>query len=60
MNKIAELKEKHHKELTSYGDQVKEYVDQYGNDNSDYLTHRRNMCHYHRGAYNALIEVEKA
>jgi len=57
--KIDELKEKHRKELKNYGDQVSEYVDKHGNDNCEYLLHRRMMEHYHRGAYNVLIELER-
>lgn len=57
--KITDLKKHHKKEMLDYSEQIRNYVKDYGNDNSDYLIHRINMSSYHRGAYNTLIELEK-
>lgn len=58
--KIAKAKERHRVELESYSSRVREYIDKYGNDNCDYLLNMRMSTHYHRGAYNALVELERS
>lgn len=59
IDKIKKPKEKHKKEMDSYGKQVNEHIEKYGNDNCDYLIHNRLMSNYHRGAVNAFIELER-
>ena len=56
---LQKLKAKHKLEMENYSQQVREYVNEYSNDNCDYLTYRRDMSIYHRGAWNALNELEK-
>lgn len=58
-DKITKLKEKYQTELEEYGSQVNRYISEHGNDKCDYLQYRKDMCHYYRGAYNALIELER-
>ena len=57
--KLNTLKLHYQRELEYYSSQVCEYVEQYGDDGCDYLNHRRSMTSYYRGAYNALIELER-
>ena len=45
--------------MAGYSKECRDYVDRYGNDNCDYLNHRITMSNYHRGAVNALIELER-
>ena len=51
----------HHRGLMlDYDKQTREYMQEYGNDNCEYLLHRRIMYNYHRAAVNALVELEKS
>lgn len=54
---IEKAKNNYKNHLESYGKEIRQYIDKYGNDNSDYLIHRRLMESYHRGAFNALNEL---
>lgn len=57
--KIDKLKSEYQIALDKYSKIVREYVQEYGIDNSDYLIHRRLMEQYYRGKYNALCELEE-
>lgn len=59
MNKITELKEKHKKEMEKYDGEVRRLVSNGTPLECDYIIHRRIMSNYHRGAYNALVDLEK-
>lgn len=56
---IKKLRAVHTAEMNSYGDQVREYVAEYGAKPCDYLLHRQRIGDYHRGAVNVLITLEK-
>jgi uncharacterized protein YijF (DUF1287 family) len=58
--KIDEQKKVHEEKIQEFSAQVREYLTKNTNDGSDYLRFRQDMVLYHRGAYNALIELEKA
>jgi hypothetical protein len=58
--KIDEQKAIHEAKILEYSGQVQDYLTKYTNDGSDYLRFRQDMVLYHRGAYNALIDLEKA
>jgi len=57
MDKIEELRDKYNKELSWYRAQYDAYIQDYGEDKSDYLIHRINMIQYYRGAIAALTEL---
>lgn len=56
---VEDIKSRHEREMKNYSQQVRDYVDKYGQDKSDYLNHRITMSNYHRGAYNAMVELQK-
>ena len=56
---IDKLKQHHQNETDNYDKLVDSHISGYENDNCDYLIHQRIMSNYHRGAVNALIELEK-
>lgn len=58
-DKITKAKAHHKKELDMYTENIRDYINQYGSKNCDYLSHRCEMVSYHRGAWNALNELEK-
>ena len=57
--KIEKKKEYYKEQMESYNLEVRTYIETYGNDNSEYLIHRRLMSQYYRGCVNALIELLK-
>ena len=56
---IEKLKQEHQDEMNNYDSQTRQFLDEYGYKECDYLSHRRNMSNYHRGAVNVLIELER-
>lgn len=58
-NIIDKLKSEHEKEMRMYSSDINKYMNEYGEDKSDYLICRMQMLNYHRGAYNVLIRLEK-
>jgi len=60
MDDLKKDKEKHRLAMEKYAEQVREYIQENGNDNSEYLIYRRLMESYHRGAWNALNSVERS
>jgi len=56
---IRESKEKHEIEMTTYDQAMKDHIDSGGIYDCDYYLHRRIMSNYHRGAYNALNDLER-
>lgn len=58
-SKIDRLKSEYQTSLDKYSKQVRDYIQKYGNDNSDYLISRHEMVQYYRGKYNAMCELEK-
>ena len=57
--RFDEAKAHHKKWMDSYSKEVNDYVNEYGNDNCDYLIHRRLMSNGHRMAWNALNDLYK-
>jgi len=56
---LLRLKEQHKKELDMCSKAIRDYIDQYGSKDCDYLMHRQMMVQYHKGAWNALNELER-
>lgn len=56
---LRRQKVSHKEDMEKYSAEVREYVDEYGPKPCDYLLNRQIMSNYHRGAYNALNELEK-
>ena len=56
---INKLKYQHSKEMDVQAKEVREFIDDNGYLLCEYLLHRLRMQEYHRGALNALIELEK-
>ena len=57
--RIKKLKENHSEQMEVYSQNIKDFLVREGNKPCDYLTHCRTMLSYHRGAYYALVELEK-
>lgn len=57
--KIEDAKNQHKLDMDNWDKQIKEYYVHHGNTPSDYLTFRIAQYFYHRGAYNALNELQK-
>ena len=58
-NQIKVSKDYHQTWIDLYSENVRDHVEEYGEAPCDYLTHRRLMANYHRGAWNALNELER-
>lgn len=57
--KIALLKDKHNSELGKFSKNARDHVEKYGANRCDYLNHQIEMSNYHRGAWNALNEIQR-
>ena len=55
---LETLKQVHKENMVEFSNQVDKYIIKYGNDECDYLRYRQDMAIYHRGAYDALVELE--
>ncbi len=60
LRKIQEIKDAHDEKREMYAKNVRDHIDKYGSRECDYLIHRRLMEAYHRGAYNAILEIERS
>lgn len=58
MSDLIELKNAHESRMKIYAENIREHIAEYGPTPCDYLHHRQMMESYHRGAYNAILEVE--
>ena len=55
---VEKSKKVHQAKMESYNQEIREHRDSGGIMNCDYVIHRQIMSGYHRGAYNALNELE--
>lgn len=58
-NEIQALKEMHFKNMNMYAENILKHENKYGMKPCDYLTHQRLMESFHRGAWQAIKEVEE-
>ena len=57
--KIQELKKTHRLEMFLYDENRRKHIADGYKQDCDYYNHQTNMSNYHRGAYNALNDLEK-
>lgn len=57
--KVKKEMEAHQTRIDMCASEVRKHINDYGNDNCEYLIHRRLMEQYHRGAYNALLSISE-
>ena len=55
---LIALKAEHKEKMEGYAKEIREFIEEHGNNNCDYLNHRKLMESYHHGAWQALAEVE--
>ena len=56
---IDTLKAKHEKEMVKHTLNIRAQILEYGERGCDYLNGQREMFSYHRGAWNALNDLER-
>ena len=59
MSNISVVLQKAETSLESYTNEITEYLENEGNDNSEYLIHRRLMQSYYRGLVHAYKKVQE-
>jgi hypothetical protein len=59
-DELIALKDSPEMSMNDYGKQIREFIHKEGNIECDYLRHRKNMEIYHRGAFNALNQLERS
>lgn len=58
-NQIRVSKDYHQTWIDLYSENIRDHIEEYGEAPCDYLSHRLQMVSYHRGAWNALNELER-
>jgi len=43
--------------IQDFSRQIREHIEEYGENPCDYLLHRREMLRYHQGEYNAITKL---
>lgn len=56
---IKKYKKHNQRHIEKYIAEINDYLDKNGIQNTDYISSRREMLSYHRGAWNALNELER-
>ncbi len=59
-NKISELKEKYDADMNREAEIRSNFLKRESDTTCDYYVHHTRMWEYHRGKYNALIELERS
>ena len=59
VNEMMKMKSRHRQSIADCSDRIRAYVQDYPDTPCDYLTAQQLALSYHRGAYDALAELEK-
>ena len=59
INEITKMKEEEKKKMDDFAQQVRDFVDEYGYKDCDYINYRKSGELCHRNAYNVLNRLQQ-